>query len=76
MEQFTNSCLEIPRAEADGGKPRVVLTHLRSEYPNEMYYFSTLLHNLDMYVMIDKDLWFLTEDVIIYLGDRDKIKKP
>lgn len=76
VEQFTNSCLEIPGAEADNGKSRVFLTHLRSKYPNEMHYYSTLLHSLDMYIMVDKDVWFLTEDVIIYMGDRDKIRKP
>jgi hypothetical protein len=73
-EQFTNSCLEIPFTEEDEGKSSIYLTHIRSKLPNEMHYYLTLLHNLKLYVSIDKDVWFLTKDVIVYIGDREKMK--
>ena len=74
-EQFTNSCLEMPLSSDDEGNPIMFITHLRSKFPNEVEYYLMLLHNLKLYVAIDKDLWFLTKDVIVYLGDVDKMKE-
>lgn len=39
-----------------------------------MHYYMALLHNMKLYVGIEKDVWFLAKDVIVYIGDVEKMK--